>query len=185
MKKVISILSLCLIFSFTSLYAEIDGYKDLKFGMNNSKVFDILLDECDDAEIDKDGDVIGKKCYKLLGVKRNLTALFIDKRLAEIQVSMTTGELLKGTLTVNQPSWNTLSKGLRKKYELYNEGIVSQPSVKASFFEKGQILTLGGNQYNSMFDMNVPKGVLIYLDKKTAEKYLVSLGLKKSDDSEF
>ena len=46
MKKIISILSLSLIVSFTSLYAEVEGYQDLKFGLTKREVGPIHKKYC-------------------------------------------------------------------------------------------------------------------------------------------
>jgi len=171
MKKIISILSLSLIFSFTSLYAEVDGYKDLKFGMNNSKVLDILIDVCKNAK-NVTGGIVGDECYKLMGKKRHLTAIIEKTGLVEIIVAVQANMFFP----VPEPEWKSLSKGVHKKYKFYNEGILGNFQIRA--YEEGQILTLKDIVEKS-------KATLVYLEKKRGEKTLVDLGLKKSDDSEF
>ena len=172
MKKIISILSLCLIFSFTSLYAEVDGYKDLKFGMNPDKVTEIMKRECL-----KPGGVVEyvmdpkihlqqpKKCYSLMGEKRDLELEYYEKKLVFINV------------TPISDSLGTLEKGLKKKYKVFID--TNLGATKVLVFEGGHI----------MYTNFESKIQLIYLEKNYSKKFLVEQGLAgfipaeaKSDD---
>ena len=75
MKKIISILSLSLMFSFTSLYAEVDGYKDLKFGMNYNKSKKIMERKCQSVDY-SGGRITGFMCYKNYGKTNKFSLIF-------------------------------------------------------------------------------------------------------------
>ena len=169
MKGLISILSLFLIFSFTSLHADVDGYKDLKFGMTSPQVKEIMERVCNKINMVK-GAIVGEKCYKLMGKKRMLVA-YIPNVLEEIDVKLQSNVLAP----VPKPTWKSLITGVHKKYEYYNEGRIGKTMVRA--YEGGQIMTIK--------DESQGMAILSYLNKERAEDVLISLGLKKIDDSEF
>ena len=77
MKKIISILSLSLIVSFTSLYAEVDGYKDLKFSLNKNEARMILDKYCDTNIVNE--NFKDTKCNKLMGETTKITTSYNNK----------------------------------------------------------------------------------------------------------
>jgi len=170
MKGLISILSIFLIFSFTSLHAEVDGYKDLKFGMTSPQVKKIMERVCNRIKVLENG-IAGEKCYKLMGKKRMLVAI-IPNVLEEIDVKLQPNVLVP----IPKPTWKSLITGVHKKYEYYNEGRLTK-SMMVRAYEGGQILT--------MRDESQGMAMLSYLNKERAENALITLGLKKSDDSEL
>jgi len=170
MKKVISILSCSLIFSFTSLYAEVDGYKDLKFGMTSPEIQKIMERVCEKINV-VEGGIIGEKCYKMMGKKRLLVAI-IPNVLKEINV-----KLQVNLFTPILPStWKSLITGVHKKYEYYNDGRIGD-NMMVRAYEGGQIMT--------MRDESQGIATIAYMDKEKSESTLIQLGLKKTDDSEF
>jgi len=168
MKKIISILSCSLIFSFTSLYAEVDGFKDLKFGMNTDEVSKIMKRECNKVGDFQYKYIGGKECYTLMGEKRKLSAFFEGNELVEIRL-LEFEEILHSTM-------ENLAKGLKKKYKLYNETFENSTNFLYLAFEGGQIAYTANPDYGA---------TLRYMEKKRAKEFLTENGLLKSDDSDF
>jgi len=149
MKKIISILSLSLIVSFTSLYAEVEGYQDLKFGLTKREVGPIHKKYCGYVS-----SHLGASCKKILG-NDTMISVFYDKEeelLSEVLISF------KFKVRKDQ---NKLKNALNKKFKFFSE-IKESDTKTFNVYAKGQV----------WFWKEGDGWKLDYVDPEMAEKYL-------------
>jgi hypothetical protein len=185
MKKVISILSICLIFSFTSLYAEVDGYKNFKFGMKYDDVYSLLEDlvknnsnkKCEIANVSRNTLGTGRGCFKILG-KRDIKILFTESGLSQINFDF--------HLPFDKKLWKMLTKSVGKKYKFYKKTIKGIDTPLTSFeqktmYEGCQVYTYRSriSKIETGLDRDWETATLYYIDKTSAKKCISDLIPKK------
>jgi hypothetical protein len=193
MKKIISILSLSLMFSFTSLYAEVDGYKDYKFGMSIEEVDAILKHKCKgNYEIrgDRINNIVGEPCFSIAGFKPDSERFgFVNNKLEYIQLRLNfTNDKAKQE---KEKEYNIIyhlikkndyakftdkiSKALKKKYGYTGELNEKKRNRTWIAFGNGQIIL---KLYNSK-DWKEYILTFNYLSSNQAKEMLIELGMMK------
>jgi len=147
MKKIISVLSLSLIVSFTSLYAEVEGYKDLKFGLTMSEAEPIHKKYCQGYASSQ----MTMNCNKILGNTSSISVFFDQE--TELLNRIT----LKFKFKVKKDK-NKLKNALKKKFKFFAEVKESDTRI-FNVYAKGQV----------WFWKEGDEWILKYVDPKFAE----------------
>ena len=106
-----------------------DGYKDIKFNMDDETAFIILKSKCSFAYKDKFedyGKISGSQCYKIMGKKRSIELKFrhdcfnyddpcLDKEPSDILMIEVSFSMIK------ENNLKTLLNSLNQKYKLYKK----------------------------------------------------------------
>jgi len=124
-----------------------DGYKDIKFNMDDETAFIILKSKCSFAYKDKFedyGKISGSQCYKIMGKKRSIELKFrhdcfnyddpcLDKEPSDILMIEVSFSMIK------ENSLKTLLNSLNKKYKLYKKVKIGKVFYKV--FAEGNVVT--------------------------------------------
>jgi len=124
-----------------------DGYKDIKFNMDDETAFIILKSKCSFAYKDKFedyGKISGSQCYKIMGEKRSIELKFrhdcfnyddpcLDKEPSDILMIEVSFPMIK------ENSLKTLLNSLNKKYKLYKKVKIGKVFYKV--FAEGNVIT--------------------------------------------
>ena len=124
-----------------------DGYKDIKFNMDDETAFIILKSKCSFAYKDKFedyGKISGSQCYKIMGEKRSIELKFrhdcfnyddpcLDKEPSDILMIEVSFSMIK------ENSLKTLLNSLNQKYKLYKKVKIGKVFYKV--FAEGNVVT--------------------------------------------
>ena len=124
-----------------------DGYKDIKFNMDDETAFIILKSKCSFAYKDKFedyGKISGSQCYKIMGKKRSIELKFrhdcfnyddpcLDKEPSDILMIEVSFSMIK------ENSLKTLLNSLNQKYKLYKKVKIGKVFYKV--FAEGNVVT--------------------------------------------
>jgi len=124
-----------------------DGYKDIKFNMDDETAFIILKSKCSFAYKDKFedyGKISGSQCYKIMGEKRSIELKFrhdcfnyddpcLDKEPSDILMIEVSFSMIK------ENSLKTLLNSLNQKYKLYKKVKIGKVFYKV--FAEGNVIT--------------------------------------------
>ena len=124
-----------------------DGYKDIKFNMDDETAFIILKSKCSFAYKDKFedyGKISGSQCYKIMGEKRSIELKFrhdcfnyddpcLDKEPSDILMIEVSFSMIK------ENSLKTLLNSLNQKYKLYKKVKIGKAFYKV--FAEGNVVT--------------------------------------------
>ena len=124
-----------------------DGYKDIKFNMDDETAFIILKSKCSFAYKDKFedyGKISGSQCYKIMGKKRSIELKFrhdcinyddpcLDKEPSDILMIEVSFSMIK------ENSLKTLLNSLNQKYKLYKKVKIGKVFYKV--FAEGNVIT--------------------------------------------
>jgi len=124
-----------------------DGYKDIKFNMDDETAFIILKSKCSFAYKDKFedyGKISGSQCYKIMGEKRSIELKFrhdcfnyddpcLDKEPSDILMIEVSFSMVK------EKSLKTLLNSLNQKYKLYKKVKIGKVFYKV--FAEGNVVT--------------------------------------------
>ena len=124
-----------------------DGYKDIKFNMDDETAFIILKSKCSFAYKDKFedyGKISGSQCYKIMGKKRSIELKFrhdcfnyddpcLDKEPSDILMIEVSFSMIK------ENSLKTLINSLNQKYKLYKKVKIGKVFYKV--FAEGNVVT--------------------------------------------
>ena len=124
-----------------------DGYKDIKFNMDDETAFIILKSKCSFAYKDKFedyGKISGSQCYKIMGKKRSIELKFrhdcfnyddpcLDKEPSDILMIEVSFSMIK------ENSLKTLLNSLNQKYKLYKKVEIGKVFYKV--FAEGNVVT--------------------------------------------
>ena len=124
-----------------------DGYKDIKFNMDDETAFIILKSKCSFAYKDKFedyGKISGSHCYKIMGKKRSIELKFrhdcfnyddpcLDKEPSDILMIEVSFSMIK------ENSLKTLLNSLNQKYKLYKKVKIGKVFYKV--FAEGNVVT--------------------------------------------
>lgn len=179
MKKSISLAILFMPFIVSA--NDVDGYRELKFGMEYSAVKSILEDLC--ISINEDGgNLSGKRCYEIAGEKRNLNAYFYknSNTLAQVEFDFIKDDMI---FAADVAVGTTVAEGLASKYNLDKE--ITQGNETILSFNNSSIVLLFGNSWNNFLSMRVPVFKLIYSDETQRKKVSKDFNLDAPNMSEY
>jgi len=158
-----------------------DGYKDIKFNMDDETAFIILKSKCSFAYKDKFedyGKISGSQCYKIMGKKRSIELKFrhdcfnyddpcLDKEPSDILMIEVSFSMIK------ENSLKTLLNSLNQKYKLYKKVKIGKVFYKV--FAEGNVVTkrVTGNMGTFLS--------LQFINPTFVSKYLEKLGFSEPE----
>ena len=158
-----------------------DGYKDIKFNMDDETAFIILKSKCSFAYKDKFedyGKISGTQCYKIMGEKRSIELIFrhdcfnyddpcLDKEPSDILMIEVSFSMIK------ENSLKTLLNSLNQKYKLYKKVKIGKVFYKV--FAEGNVVTkrVTGNMGTFLS--------LQFINPTFVSKYLEKLGFSEPE----
>ena len=158
-----------------------DGYKDIKFNMDDETAFIILKSKCSFAYKDKFedyGKISGSQCYKIMGEKRSIELKFrhdcfnyddpcLDKEPSDILMIEVSFSMIK------ENSLKTLLNSLNQKYKLYKKVKIGKVFYKV--FAEGNVVTkrVTGNMGTFLS--------LQFINPTFVSKYLEKLGFSEPE----
>ena len=158
-----------------------DGYKDIKFNMDDETAFIILKSKCSFAYKDKFedyGKISGSQCYKIMGKKRSIELKFrhdcfnyddpcLDKEPSDILMIEVSFSMIK------ENSLKTLLNSLNQKYKLYKKVKIGKVFYKV--FAEGNVVTkrVTGDMGTFLY--------LQFINPTFVSKYLEKLGFSEPE----
>jgi len=158
-----------------------DGYKDIKFNMDDETAFIILKSKCSFAYKDKFedyGKISGSQCYKIMGEKRSIELKFrhdcfnyddpcLDKEPSDILMIEVSFSMIK------ENSLKTLLNSLNQKYKIYKKVKIGKVFYKV--FAEGNVVTkrVTGNMGTFLS--------LQFINPTFVSKYLEKLGFSEPE----
>jgi len=158
-----------------------DGYKDIKFNMDDETAFIILKSKCSFAYKDmfEDyGKISGSQCYKIMGKKRSIELKYrhdcfnygdpcLDKEPSDILMIEVSFSMIK------ENSLKTLLNSLNQKYKLYKKVKIGKVFYKV--FAEGNVVTARvTGDMGTFFSLQ-------FINPTFVSKYLEKLGFSEPE----